>query len=121
MNFDFMSAKLKHSMWKLHLRDFLDGKPGLTDSQASDHRACELGKWLYEEGLGKYAGTAGLDRLEAEHRELHRLVGLVIEHNRGGRRAEAESALVKVEESSRRVVDLLGSIEKNVKSAKVSG
>lgn len=121
MNFDFMSAKLKHSMWKLHLRDFLDGKPGLSEAQAVDDRACDLGAWLHGEALNKYGSVPGMKELDSEHRGLHGLVRQVIEHKRAGRKAQAEAALASVDASSKRVVALLGSIEKQVGSAGVSG
>ena len=38
MNFDFTRAALKHSTWKIRVRDFLDGKGSLAADEAMNHR-----------------------------------------------------------------------------------
>ncbi|MCC6676900.1 MAG: CZB domain-containing protein [Phycisphaerales bacterium] len=111
MNFDFMGAKLKHSSWKLHIREFLDGKPGLTAAQATSHRECDLGKWLYSEGLGKYGSIAEMKQLESVHEELHRQVRQIMELKAAGRASEAEAAYNQIDPISKRLVTLLSAVE----------
>ena len=43
---DFVSARSKHLLWKSRLRDFLDGKGGLTMAEAASYKDCALGKWI---------------------------------------------------------------------------
>ncbi len=119
MNFDFMSAKLKHTMWKLHLRDFLDGKPGLSATQATSHRDCDLGKWYYGEGQSKYGAITEMKALEADHELLHRTVQKVIDLKSSGNAAEAEAELAKVDAISKRIVGQLTVIEEKVKAQPV--
>ncbi|QQS08820.1 MAG: CZB domain-containing protein [Phycisphaerales bacterium] len=118
MSLDFSSAKLKHSMWKLKLRDFLDGKPVLTPAQATSHTDCDLGKWIYAEGLSKYGSIPEMLKLEKEHETLHVTIKTIVGLKVSGRNKEAEAEYLKVEPISRRIVDLLTVIEsKSSKSA----
>jgi methyl-accepting chemotaxis protein len=112
MNFDFSRAALKHSSWKMQLRNFLDGKGGLTADQAISHRHCELGKWLYSEGLAKYGTLPEMKALEREHELLHQTVKAVMDLKIGGKVQQAEAAFLKVEPSSKRIVELLNILDK---------
>lgn len=111
MALDLTSAKLKHASWKLKLREFLDGKSTLSAAQATDHKQCELGKWLYAEGLTKYAAIPETKKLELEHETLHKLVKTIINFKHAGKVKEAEAEFAKVEGVSKRIVDLLTAIE----------
>ncbi len=114
MNFDFMGAKLKHSTWKLQLRGFLDGKQSLTLEQATSHRDCDLGTWLYSEGLTKYGSIPDMKSLESEHEALHRTVKSVIELKDRGMKAQAEAEYAKIDAISKHIVALLTSVEAQV-------
>lgn len=114
MTFDFTRAALKHSNWKLRLRDFLDGKGSLTAAEAIGHRDCELGKWLYAEGLAKYGSIPEMSRLEREHEQLHRTVKVVVDLKGAGKRKEAEAEFRKIEPISKSIVDLLNALDKQV-------
>jgi hypothetical protein len=111
MNFDFMAAKLKHSMWKLHLHEFLEGKPGLSEAQATNHKECDLGKWLYSEGLTKYGSIPEMKALEAEHERLHDTVRTIMALKTAGKTADAKAALAGIDAVSKRVVELLVKVE----------
>lgn len=117
MSLDFATAKLKHMSWKLKLRDFLDGKPGLTAAQATSHRDCDLGKWLYSDGLKRYASVPEMGELERVHETLHKTIKAVVDLRTGGKLKEAEAEFAKVEGISRRIVDLLTVIEGVTKKA----
>ena len=114
MNLDFSSAKLKHSMWKMRLRGYLDGKPGLTAAEAISHRECELGKWLYTEGFAKYASIDEMKRLEREHEELHRTIRAIVELKAAGKKDAAEAEFKKVGPISQSIMDLLTEVQKKV-------
>jgi hypothetical protein len=114
MNFDFMAAKLKHAMWKMHLRDFLDGKPGLTAAQATSHRECELGRWLYADGLARYGSVPEMQQLVERHEELHRLVKAIMDFEAAGTKAKAEAEYAKIDPISRQLTELMSAVEKSV-------
>ena len=116
MGFDFTSAALKHSSWKLRLRNYLDGKGGLTADQATSHKDCELGKWLYAGGLAKYGTIPEMRTLEREHEILHQTVRTIVDLKSSGRTKEAEAAFLKIDASSRRIQELLNTLDKTVKS-----
>lgn len=115
MSLDFATAKLKHMSWKLKLRDFLDGKPGLTAAQATSHRDCDLGKWMYGDGLKRYGNVPEMAKLEKIHETLHKTVKQIVDLKTAGKTIEAEREYTKVDGISRQIVDLLTAIEAVVK------
>ena len=117
MTFDFTRAKLKHSTWKLKLRSFLDGKGGLSTTEAISHRDCELGKWLYAEGLTKFASLPEIKTLEREHESLHRTIKTIIDLKAIGKAGEAEAAFLKIDQFSHRIVELLDTLEAHANAA----
>ncbi|MBL9120271.1 MAG: CZB domain-containing protein [Phycisphaerae bacterium] len=117
LTLDFAAAKLRHTSWKLKLRRFLDGEESLTLAQATDHHACDVGKWLYAPGSGglaKWGNLAELRQLEVVHGHMHAAVKRVIEARADGREADAERAFQEAEELSRQVVSLLTTLEQMV-------
>jgi hypothetical protein len=114
MSLDFSMAKLKHAAWKMKLRDFLDGKPGLTPAQATSHHDCDLGKWIYSDGLAKYGTVPEMKTLEKEHETLHRTVKAIMDLKAAGKTAQAEAEFLKIEPISKKIVDLLTAIEGKV-------
>ena len=116
MNFEFMAAKLKHTMWKMHLREFLDGRPGLTAAQATSHRECELGRWLYADGLAKYGSIPEMKLLVSRHEDMHRLVKAIMELKAAGQTAQAEAEYARIDPSSRQLTELLSAVERGVQS-----
>ncbi|QQS08817.1 MAG: CZB domain-containing protein [Phycisphaerales bacterium] len=111
MAFDFNTAKMKHFKWKMRLRDFLDGKPGLTTAEATSHKDCDLGKWLYSEGLAKYGTILEMRKLEKEHEMLHKTIKSIVDLKSTGKTKEAEDEFKKIEPLSKSIVDLLTSVE----------
>ncbi len=114
MALDFSMAKLKHAAWKMKLRDFLDGKPGLTPAQATSHRDCDLGKWIYSDGLSKYGAVHEMKTLEKEHETLHRTVKAIVDLKTAGQTAQAEAEFLKIEPISKKIIDLLTAVEGKV-------
>ncbi len=48
----FRTFKIKNPAWKTRIKDFLEGKGGLTEQRAVSHKDCSLDKWIYtEEGI----------------------------------------------------------------------
>lgn len=107
---DFVAAKLQHTLWKMKLRRYLDGEETLTLAQATDHHACEVGRWLDAPttgGLAVWGHLTEMRELDAAHKALHAAVKQVIECHDARRTAEAEAHFAEAEEHSQRVVALL--------------
>lgn len=114
---DFEAVRAKHLLWKVRLRRFLDGEEALTEAQVVSHRDCDLGKWLYGEGLAAFGSLPEMIQLERIHAELHSTVRQVVQLERAGNRAAAEQMLTQVEMISSQIIALLNIIEHRVAGA----
>lgn len=70
---EFVLAKIKHQTWRLRLRSFLMGSNGVREVELTSPRECALGKWIYSEGLSKYATVPEMQRLEQDHVRIHEM------------------------------------------------
>jgi len=82
---DFTDIRLQHVTWRVKLNDFLDGKPSMTEEQATSHKACDVGKWLYSVGMKKYGTMPEIQELEKIHVELHSTVKNIIMLKQSGK------------------------------------
>jgi methyl-accepting chemotaxis protein len=114
--YDFQVFSLKHSMWKAKLRDFLEGKQSLPREKAVSHEDCDLGKWLYSEGLKKYEKIPGMLKLVKVHEDLHATVRKIISLKESGDSSSAEVEYMKIGPTSDELVSLLNEIAEKVKS-----
>ena len=108
---DFASARTKHLSWKTRLRGFLDGEEALSEEQAVSHRDCDLGKWLYAEGLKKYGKHAEMQELERTHAEMHSVIRDIVSHKNNGGNELAEKAFSKIGPLSEAIIGLLTELE----------
>jgi len=108
---DFTMAITKHLSWKVRLRSFLDGKEALTLAQATSHKDCDLGKWMYAEGIEHYKAHGEMHELERIHQTLHALVKSIIQHKTTNQMPQAEAELAQVDMVSKRIVELLKVLE----------
>jgi len=108
---DLELAKSQHLRWKARLRGFLDGKETLTEQQVTSHRDCDLGKWLYSEGISRYGHLPEMQELERIHAELHDTVRRVVQLHRSGQKDSANRELMKIEPISQRIIQLLTHLE----------
>jgi methyl-accepting chemotaxis protein len=111
---DFAVARVMHVAWKSGLRSFLDGKETLTEDQAVSHKDCDLGKWLYSEGMAKFGNLPEMKELEKIHVELHSVVKGVVQLKNSGNASAAEQELAKIEPLSQRMFSLLIVIERKL-------
>ena len=111
---DFAAAKIKHRTWQINVRGFLDGRESLTESQAMSHEECDLGKWLYAEGLQKYGTIQKMKDLEKVHVELHACIKRIIDMKNAGNTSGAEQEYARLEEASDRIVSLLDSLQATI-------
>jgi methyl-accepting chemotaxis protein len=108
---DFASAKSKHLTWKSRLRDFLDGKESLSESQAVSHRDCDLGKWLYSQGMKRYGKHAEMQELETIHAEMHSIIRDVVGYKHADKTGLAEQHFEAVGPMSETIIELLSRLE----------
>jgi len=111
---DFTLAQSQHSTWKSRLRSFLDGKAVLTEQEATSHKDCSLGKWMYSEGLEKYKSVPEMRVLETKHTAMHSLVKSIVRFKQGGDQLAAEKELVKLNQFSTDIINLLEVMKKKV-------
>ena len=111
---DFAFARIMHIAWKASLREFLDGKGGLTLEQAVSHKECDLGKWLYSEGLDQYGKIPEMRELEKVHIELHAIVKKTLQLKNSGDASSAEKEYEKMDKISSKIFSLLVTIEKKI-------
>ena len=112
INFDL--AREAHRRWVKRLRDLLDGKTAMSVEEAGSHKICNLGKWLYSEGLSKYGDLPEFQALEKRHAVFHDLVKNIVMQKASGRLTEAEQQFANVSPISQDVVGLLTAVEQNV-------
>ena len=113
---DFALAKTKHMAWKNKLRHFLDGKEALTSAHAVSHKDCDLGKWLYSDGLKMYGDIPQMMEMEDVHEKMHGYIGDIIRQYNDGNKQEAEKLFKSVVNCSDSVVGCLNHVENEIKS-----
>ena len=111
---DISQTIIYHLSWKIRLREFLDGREDITESQAVSHRDCDLGKWLYSEAMEKYRDDREIRELEKLHTELHDIVKHVLQMKYSGNSSSAEKELTHMESLSEKIFSLLISIKQRV-------
>jgi methyl-accepting chemotaxis protein len=114
---DFARVKMAHRSWRLKLRTFLDGGMDLDPLKLASHQTCELGKWIYAEGMATYSDLPGFQDLEKKHKAMHGMVNQVLELKHAGKIQEAERAFTGVVSAAEEVVALLTKVEAQVQPA----
>jgi methyl-accepting chemotaxis protein len=105
--FDIQAAINKHLLWKGRLRSFLDGRESLSQEQAVSHKECDLGKWLYSQGLQQHGHLPQMQHLEQIHKKMHEHIRHIIEHKQKGNSQLAEKLFLEIEPISNQIVQLL--------------
>ena len=105
---DISRARLIHIKGLLQLESALrEGRIPVLES----HQSCELGRWLYDEGMKKYKQYPEMKFLESGHRRFHEttelLIKLFMEHNY----VEAEVALDELKRESQDLIFMMTMVE----------
>jgi methyl-accepting chemotaxis protein len=108
---DFSKARVMHRTWKNKLAVFLAGRGTLTKEQVFYHEDCDLGKWLYSEGLLKYEGIPEMHTLERTHEKLHTYVRKLVALKEAGNDAGVEQTWKIIDKLSEEILALLTEIE----------
>ena len=111
---DFPAIRLMHMSWKQRLIDFLNGKEIETTERLS-YKECDLGTWIYSDGMAKYGKMPEMQDLEKIHKEMHSVVERVVKMKRSGSISAVEQELAKIEHLSQRLYSLLIIIEDRFK------
>ena len=74
MNFDQMV--LAHSKWKARLKSAIEDGEAIDPNVAGRDDQCELGKWIYGDGL-KHGAVPAYQELRDKHKAFHACVGQV--------------------------------------------
>jgi methyl-accepting chemotaxis protein len=111
---DFTDIRLKHITWRVKLNDFLEGKPSMTEEQATSHEACDVGKWLYSVGMEKYGTMPEMQELEKIHVELHSAVKNIMFLKQSGNIFAKNEEVEKLDKILRKIMFLLVDIEQKL-------
>ena len=118
---DFTDFRLSHVAWRVKLDDFFAGKKSMTEEEATSHKACDVGKWLYSVGMKKYGTWPEIQELERIHVELHATVKNVILLKKTGRISAEKEELEKLDKILRKTLFLLVEIEQKSRVQKGPG
>lgn len=120
---NFPLIKMQHAHWNVQLshllieeNDFLSMR---LDNMMFDHRNCDLGKWLYSQGLVKLGGLVAVQTLERVHKQLHTLGRQIFDAKKAGNISEAEELLVELQLVNHQLVSLIDTVENNTKAVPV--
>jgi methyl-accepting chemotaxis protein len=111
---DFTEIRLQHITWRAKLNDFLEGKSSMSAAEATSHTACDVGKWLYSEGMKKYGEMPEMQELEKIHIELHLTVKNILQLKQSGKILDQEEESVKLDTILRKIMFLLVDIEEKL-------
>jgi hypothetical protein len=111
---DFSEIRLQHVAWRSKLNDFLEGKNGMSEKEATSHEACDVGRWIYSVGMKKYGEMPEMQELEKIHVELHSTVKKIIMLKQSGEIPDQEEELVKLDKILRKIMLLLVDIEEKL-------
>jgi len=111
---DFPAIRLMHMNWKQRLTNFLNGEEIATIVHLS-HEKCDLGTWIYSDGMAEYGKMPEMQDLEKIHKEMHLVAERVIKMNRSGSVPDLGQELEKIEHLSQRLYSLLIILEDRFK------
>ncbi len=117
----FSLARTKHLGWKVRIQAFLAGKEEVNAEQAGNPKVCDLGKWLYAEGMARYGSIPEMVELERVHADMHAVVQDVVQMKHSGNVRAAQEGAAQVDRMSDRVVALLTAVEGKVGQGQTHG
>lgn len=112
-NLDITMVKLSHLGWKSKLADFMYGLIDLQESDIGNHHECDLGKWLYGEGLKEFAHLDIIHRIEKEHKEVHQRLKAIVSLPK--EELESETGQMMINDFIEKCEDMLNLLD-NLKS-----
>ncbi|MGI2293499.1 protoglobin domain-containing protein [Paenibacillus sp. GXUN7292] len=104
-------AKTDHLLWKWRVYNMLLGLTKLDVTRASSHTACRLGRWYYSELPETIKSQPVYKQLEKPHQMVHQYALEAVEQYEQGQHNEAQNTLVKLQQQSNEVIELLNKLE----------
>jgi len=114
---DFSRVKMAHRTWRLRLQRFLIGAEEIENQRLGSHEDCELGKWIYSDGLPTYGHLPEMQQLEKKHKKMHALVRQIVELKNAGKLPEAQREFSTVAPLCEEVVALIAKVEQQALSS----
>jgi len=111
---DFTNLRLKHVVWRANLEGLFAGKKTMTEDQAINHKACDVGKWLYSVGIKKYGDLPEIHELEKIHFTLHETVKKILLLKKSGDIHTEKEELGKLDKFLSMIMILLVKIEEDL-------
>lgn len=115
---DFHNAGINHLIWKKRLRGLLNGRVIISEVEKISPKDCELGKWLYSDGLNEYGKMEEMQELERIHAEAHAMGNRIIHFHDDGKIKEAEIEFKKLNELSKKIIGILTNLSIQVDTEK---
>lgn len=117
---NFSLIKMQHARWNVKLSHVLIEQNdclnvGL-DQIIFDHQNCDLGKWLYSEGLVKLGSLVSIQQLEKVHRQLHGLGRQIVEAQKAGNISNAEKLVTELQSVNSELAKLIDQVEHDMKT-----
>ncbi len=108
-SFSLLTRIIEHAEYVENIIRAMEGKISF---EPTDHSRCNLGKWLYSEGLQKAQkygteATQLIKDLESIHLEFHQTGSEAVKLYREGKYQEAQDKVDKLVELSRSIADIL--------------
>jgi len=113
-NIVFSKALNHYLAWKLQLRNFIEGEEQISSSEIVSPRDCDLGKWLYSEGMSLYGELPEMQEIEKAHIALHDAAENVYHLKTSGNILAARQEMLKLETASMRLFSLLTVMKKKI-------
>ncbi|MBF0270970.1 MAG: CZB domain-containing protein [Magnetococcales bacterium] len=105
---DLSRARLVHLKWLFQLEMLLRQE---SIPQLQTYMTCELGIWLYQEGIKKYSKYPEISFLEKRHKRFHETADLLVSYYKNRNFVEAEVALDELKRDSQDLIFMLTMIE----------
>ena len=112
---DFTIAKMKHQMWKRKLTQFISQDIPIDEKELVSERDCQLGQWLYSQGMDKYKELMDINTLERVHKQLHELTFSIVNDKKENNMPAAKEGLTQLSHISDEIVSILDRLEAKIK------
>jgi hypothetical protein len=101
------TVKLDHIVWKSDVYAVFHGLSSMGIDEFADHTMCRLGKWYQSSGRKQYSNLSAFKQLDKPHAAVHKSGVQALELLAVDKKDEAVQYLVKMEEASQEVMQLL--------------
>jgi len=104
----------RYLTWKCRFRDFLEDKGEIAEAEVVSHKDCDLGRWLYSEGMAEFGTLREMHDLERVHVDLHITAKKIFDLKKAGKDLAARQEFLALEEDCLKVFILLAELETKI-------